>query len=474
MEDEEKRPDLVEITGENELVPESGGEPSKEPVRFSVFDWLAVLLGVALAVLWFRVFDLESLINVPGLGTTAFVLAALASEVIVLRGRVRPSKQGIFLVACTVLLAVATGLFGEYSVRMVNLALLACLTPASALALAGRDFPALTVEVVPETLRLFIPNLFRHFLKPFQALRRRERSFNGFWIVLLSLLIALPLLALVVALLSSADQVFDGLLGDVGKAILDSLDRGRFLWTWLKCGVFGLMLFSFLYSLMRPVPQREETKSEPLTLPCLPFIAVLSVLDVIYAIFAVIQFVFLFGGARTAAMQGGYAQYARQGFFQLVAVAGINLLAALSCAKAQGKGKGILKVLIYLLIGLTAVILVSAVYRMCLYIGAYGLSVLRCATLLIMLWIAVALGAVAWKTARPDFRVFPVFLSAFLVLWLAFNYVDIASRIKDYNLAAYESGALSDFDEDYVSSLAPDTERNNSLPWQNKVVFPMS
>lgn len=472
MEDEEKKPDLTEGPEKNETTPE--GAISKEPVRFSLFDWLAVLLGVALAVLWFHVFDLESLINVPGLGTTAFVLAALASEVVVLRGRARPSKQGIFLVACTVLLAAATGLFGEYSVRMVNLALLACLTPASALALAGRDFPALTVEVIPETLRLFIPNLFRHFIKPFQALRRRDRSFNGFWVVMLSLLIAFPLLALVVALLSSADQVFDGLLGDIGVALLNSLDRGKFLWTWLKCGIFGLMLFSFLYSLARPAPKREETKFEPLHLPCLPFIAVLSALDVIYAVFAVIQFVFLFGGAETAAMQGGFAQYARQGFFQLVAVAGINLLAALSCGKAEGKGKRFLKALVFLLIGLTFVILVSAVFRMCLYIGAYGLSLLRCATLLIMLWIAVSLGAVAWKTVKPDFRVFPVFLSSFLVLWLAFNYVDIASRIRDYNLAAFESGALSDFDEDYVSSLAPDEERNASLPWQNKVLFPMS
>ncbi len=478
MENENQKPEIPQPAESGEMTPAGNTSLSPAPagaaVRFDPFDWLAVLLGVALAALWYHVFDLESLINVPGLGTTAFVLAALASEVIVLRGRVRPSKQGIFLVACTVLLAVATGLFGAASVRMVNLALLACLTPASALVLAGRDFPALTAQVIPETVRLFIPNLFRHFIKPFQALGRRGRSFNGFWIVLLSLLIAFPLLALVVTLLSSADQVFEGLLGDVGQAILNSLNRGRFLWTWLKCGVFGLMLFSFLYSLARPVPEREEIKQEPLALPCLPFIAVLTVLDIIYAVFAVIQFVFLFGGAKTAAMQGGFAQYARQGFFQLAAVAGINLLAALACVKAQGRGKGAVKGLVFVLVGLTAVILASALYRMCLYIGAYGLSLLRCATLLIMLWIAIALAVVVWKTVKPDFRVFPVFLVSFLLLWLAFNYVDITARIRDYNLAAYESGALSEFDEDYLSSLAPSKEENASLPWQNKVIFPGS
>lgn len=466
MENDENNP----IQPMQEPVP---GGPGREPVRFSAFDWLALALGVALAVLWFHVFDLESLRRVPGLGTTVFVLGALGAEVVVLRGRVRPSKQGIFLAAATVLLALATGLFGAYSVRMMNLALLACLTPASALALAGRDFPALTAEVVPETLRLFIPNLFRHFIKPFQALRKKDRSFNGFWVVMLSLLIAFPLLALVLALLSSADQVFDGLLGNIGRALLDSLDRGKFLWTWLKVGVLGLMLFSFLYSLMRPAPKREEAKPEPFTLPCLPFIAVLAALDIIYAAFAVIQFVFLFGGAQTAVMQGGYAEYARQGFFQLVAVAGINLLTALFCAKAAGRGRGAVKALVFILIGLTLVILVSAVFRMCLYIGAYGLSLLRCMTLLIMLWIAIALGAVLWKIVKPDFRVFPVFLASFLALWLIFNYMNITRRIEDYNRAAYESGQLSEFDARYISGLSPNEAENADLPWQNRVLFPM-
>ncbi len=472
MENEENESDLMESSETGRPLPVENAAPAREPVRFALDDWLALLLGVALAALWFHVFDFESLMRVPGLGTTAFVLAALGAECLCLRRRLRPTRRGLFLAVCTVLLAVVTGLYGPYALRALNLILLACLTPAAALALAGRDFPALEAAVVPETLRLFIPNLFRHFAKPFLALRRRGRSFNGFWMVLLTLLVAFPLLALVVALLSSADQVFDGLLGDLGKALLDSLDRGRFLWTWLKTAVFGLMLFSFLYSLMRPAPEREVEKTEPVALPCLPFIAVLTALDVIYAVFAVIQFVFLFGGAETAAMRGGFAEYARQGFFQLAAVAGLNLLAAMCCVRASGRGRRALNVLTWTLIGLTFVILVSAVYRMCLYIGAYGLSLLRCMTLLIMLWIAIALGAAAYKTARPGFHVFPVMLSSFLALWLVFNYANIARRIEDYNRAAYEAGVLSDFDRGYIESLSPSASENASLPWQNRVLLP--
>ena len=477
MENENQKPEIPQQAESGELTPAGNTSLSPAPagaaVRFDAFDWLAVVLGVALGALWFRVFSLESLIAVPGLGTTAFVLGALAAECVYLRGKLRPTRAGLFLAICTVLLALAAGLFPDYSVRMIDLMLLSCLTPASALALTGRDFPALTASVVPETVRLFIPNLFRHFLKPFQALWRREKGRNGFWIVMLTLLLMMPVLVVILTLLAGADQVFEAMLGDAGRFIRETVLRGRFLWDWIKAAVLGLTLFSFLYSLARPVPEKESfPKGDPVSLPCLPYIAGLTALNLIYAVFAVIQFVFLFGGAETAAMQGGFAQYARRGFFQLAAVAGINLGAALLCAAPSGKGKKAVNALVYVLIGLTAVILISALYRMCLYIGVYGLSLLRCGTLVIMAWIAVALAAVAVRTARPGFRVFPVFLCAFLVLWLAMNYVNIDAVIARYNEAAYRRGDIAEFDRDYIRDLGPDKAQNDSAAWPDKVLFP--
>lgn len=328
--------------------------------------------------------------------------------------------------------------------------------------------------MVRESAWLFLPNLFRHFPKPFQALRRRKKGWNGLWVVLLTLLVLVPVFGVVLSLLAGADQVFEAMLGDVGAFIRRTVLQWRFLWDWLKAAVLGLMLFSFLYSLARPVPEREAAPGGggAASIPCLPFIAGLAALDLIYGVFAVIQFVFLFGGAETAAMQGGFAQYARQGFFQLAAVAGINLCAALVCSLPKGRGKKAVNALVYVLIGLTAVILVSALYRMCLYIGVYGLSLLRCGTLLIMAWIAVALAAVTVRTAKPGFRVFPVFFCAFLLLWLGFNYCNIDAVIAGYNEAAYRRGDIQEFDRDYVRALGPDAARNASNPWPDRVLFP--
>ncbi len=470
MENENKNPDPLPSAETPAQVPAQIPVPGSP--AFSPFDWLAVALGVALSALWFHVFSLESLLNVPGLGTAAFVLGALGAECVYLRRRIRPTGRGLLLVSCTVLLAVSCGLFGDYVVRMINLALLAFLTPASALALAGRDFPALELRAAPETFRLFFPNLFAHFVKPFRALRRKKRSFKGFWTVVLTLMIVFPVLAVILALLMSADQVFSGLLGDAAEGFLRFLDRGWFLVRWVKIAVLGLMLFSFLYSLARPADKRRTPAPDPVVLPCLPCAAVLTVLDLLYAVFAAVQFIYLFGGTETVSMQGGYAQYARQGFFQLMAVAAINLLAAFTAVRASGRGKRAVNALLWLLLALTAVILASAATRMCLYIGSYGLSLLRAMTLLIMLWIALALLLAVYKSLRPDKHVFPALFAAFLILWTALSLSDIDARIAHFNRAAFDRGLIAEYDAAYIERLAPSAEENEGLPWADRVLVP--
>lgn len=442
----------------------------RPPVDFTAWDALALVLALGLSVLWFYVFSFFKLFWVPAWGTTAFVLAALLAETVCLRGRVRPSRQGIFLLSATVLIAVSCAIFPDYALRLINLALLSFLTPASALALAGRGFPAMSVRVISETVRLFIPNLFRHFIKPFQAMRRGGRKFNGLWVVLLTLLIILPALALILALLSSADLIFSSILGDIGDGLIRAMTHAGTVWRVVRTVVMTLLLFSFLYSLSRPVKPAGGGISGPSPLPQLAFIAALSALDIIYAVFAVIQVIFLFGGAETALMHGGYAEYARSGFFQLVAVAAINLTAAMFSAGKAGRNSRAVRILTYILIALTAVILASALMRMCLYIGAFGLSILRAMTLLIMAWLAAALIAASLKTARPDIKVFPALFALALTGWIVFNYVNIDRCVARFNYDAYVSGRLTRYDYEYLVSLGP--EAGESLPLPCRPLIP--
>ena len=73
---------------------------------------------------------------------------------------------------------------------------------------------------------------------------------------------------------------------------------------------------------------------------------------VLYALFAAVQFEYLFGGAEAAAMEGGWAEYARSGFMQLVIVAAVNLAALLFCAVRAGHSRPV-RALCLLLAALT-------------------------------------------------------------------------------------------------------------------------
>ena len=70
----------------------------------------------------------------------------------------------------------------------------------------------------------------------------------------------------------------------------------------------------------------------------------LFAVDVLFAVFAVVQVVYLFGGADTLAAIGmTYSDYARQGYFQLVAVvalAGLLLIGAHESPGGAGPPRG--------------------------------------------------------------------------------------------------------------------------------------
>jgi len=221
--------------------------------------------------------------------------------------------------------------------------------------------------------------------------------------------LALAVIPLVVfgVLLASADAVFAGLLDDLFGFDFDATVVPAtllvLLFTWV--GV-GLVHYSRSHEPLRPVtrPMGYLGKTETITL--------LSPLCLLFLAFVVIQFAYLFGGADTIAATGGLtrAEYARQGFFQLVAVAAlvITLLLVVDWAHrpAQGRPDRVVGVLSAVLIALTGVMVASAVKRMTLYVDAFGLTQLRLYTTAFTVWVAVLLLlflATAWRGRRRAF-----------------------------------------------------------------------
>ncbi len=187
----------------------------------------------------------------------------------------------------------------------------------------------------------------------------------------------------------------------------------------------------------------------------MPFLAVLNVL---FLVFLGFQAVFFFGGEQALrAADLTYAQYARGGFFQLLVVAGfVFVITWFVYAKTVIRQKWA-RIAALVLIAQTAVVLVSAVMRLGLYVSAYGMTVTRFWAYagmgyvgLLLVFVAVCLCShfPVWKTAKVLF-IGMLSIPPALLVW------NVEATVVGYNLQ--HLGKSSDVVEDmgYVMDTTP-------------------
>jgi hypothetical protein len=187
----------------------------------------------------------------------------------------------------------------------------------------------------------------------------------------------------------------------------------------------------------------------------------LAVLDALFLAFVAVQLSVLFGGndhvLRTAGLT--YAEYARQGFWQLIAAAALTLVvvkAATLVARAEThRDRQLLNAMLGVLCVLTLVVLASALHRLSLYEDAYGLTRLRLTAEAFSLWLAGVFGLViALGTARRAEWLARLALAWTGVALVAGSLANPDGRIAERNVALWrESGRI---DTQYLSTLSAD------------------
>jgi Domain of unknown function (DUF4173) len=170
---------------------------------------------------------------------------------------------------------------------------------------------------------------------------------------------------------------------------------------------------------------------------------------------------YLFGGNARVETQTGltYAEYARQGFFELVAVAAlvlpVLLVADWALRRERPRHAFVFRVLAGVLVALLLVVMASALQRMRLYQRAYGLTELRVYATGFMLWLAVV---VAWASAtvlrgRRERFAFGALVSGFAAV-LVMNAVNPDALIARTNVERSRTGA--EIDLRYLEGLSDD------------------
>jgi len=218
--------------------------------------------------------------------------------------------------------------------------------------------------------------------------------------LLRGLLIALPLLVIFAALFAAADAVFSRGLSDV-LAIQVPLGELPIrlvlaaLVAWIAAGLLVAVVREVFPPEARSLGAAAATTALPLPrLGVTEAVVVLAAVDVLFAVFVGLQVTYLFGGRDTLAATGlTYSDYARRGFFELIAVGFLagGLIAALEIVVAARSRAYLASAAA--LTSLALVVLASATLRMKLYQDAYGWTELRLYAYAAIAWLG--LGAIA-------------------------------------------------------------------------------
>jgi len=261
--------------------------------------------------------------------------------------------------------------------------------------------------------------------------------------ILLGIGISVPFLVFIIALLSSADVVFN----DFIKRIFDfDLDFGDF---WGIAFTFLFALFAS-YCGIRFLGKRKISENVPDLRRFEPLVAntALSLTAVVYLLFSGIQILYLFIGNMTLPEGYTYAEYAREGFFQLLLVSSINVMLVvffLGCFKENG----LLKILLTVISVCTYVMLASSALRMCLYISVYRLTFLRIFVLWFLFLLSLILAGVILQIYKKSFPLF-----RYIVLVVSVCYIGFSFAHPDYWIATYNLSHASPVADSYKNGNA--------------------
>jgi hypothetical protein len=373
--------------------------------------WLLFFAALALG------FVCEALLHGQPPGVGYALAAAVAVAIWIAAGfalGIRPSTSGAALLAMILFFSAMVAVRASPALQALNvmtgagLALLMAavyVRPANGAGLRGG---LSAMSLTDDAVALFISALalvVQPFILIFGDLpRARQRSDRrgNLAPILLGLVLAVPLLLVFGALFAAADAVFAGYVRQMFSWLTDYPQL-------IARVVFSLALAWLALGLARraftarpePLALEDLISLDFLRLGALPAIIVLALVDALFLGFVVVQAVYLFGGADTLVRTGmTYSEYARRGFFELVAVATLVLCLVLLLdwlTRFVGRSARVAISLLHgLLILLTLVILASALVRMRLYQSEFGLTSLRFYTTAFMAWLAVVL---AWLAA---------------------------------------------------------------------------
>ncbi len=311
---------------------------------------------------------------------------------------------------CCMMVAQANG-YSDDALSFINLLAIPCLLMLHAQAVTQPLPKEKEANYIPLFFFGFFAQPFVHIARFFAAIGSLFKKQGQSRLVWIGLLITIPVAGVVLALLLQADAVMNA----YASSLFSILQLGTLFLRGFLIFLSAMLFYSFLYGAAFAKPYAIKDTAITKWQATAPRIVVGALL-VIYAVFTAVQFLYLFGGYGLPA-ELTYAEYARQGFSQLIWVAAINLAVFAVCLCRIQEDKLLRSLLVALLVA-TGIILASSFTRLGMYIEAYGLTFKRIQAFWMLSYISgviILAGVRLFRKQLPLLRICVLFL----VLWYA-------------------------------------------------------
>ncbi|QOS98275.1 DUF4173 domain-containing protein [Brevibacterium sp. JNUCC-42] len=382
---------------------------------------------------------------------------------------------GWLLLIPMLLLSLTFAIYDHTTFRLINFLLIPCLWILHTMLITNKKVEkAGSLDILFSIMDLLILRYLSCLGAPFKVcIAWLEKQGNPQTIgqlgkVGIGLLISIPIFLIVVPLLTSADSLFRQFIITMPKWS-GLLSISGWLINVVVVLISGIGFFVYLIALatqqreqlVEPIFLTEESRYDRSKTGYLDFTVgatMLLVCNVLYVVFVGFQVSYLFMGASGLPDGISYAEYAQNGFYELVKVSFFNLLlllTSLHLIKGETLQKGrVINLLLTVLTVCTLFMLYSAHFRLQLYEEAYGFTFQRIIARLAMGCLLIACGVMLyqiWKRTLPLIR---VFIMIGLCAYTLINVINVDHWIVKLNIERYQ--AIKKIDVHYLTTLSLD------------------
>lgn len=415
-------------------------------------------IGAIIFAIWFVVLFIGKEI---GLSMLLFIIPFSLFFVYLLRksGNIKNDKMLLFLVPIYLLSSIYFGLNNEFF-NTINLIVIPILFSIMYFGLTEDNF-----SINKQKIGEMIGSIFNPFNYIDKGLKSFKQGINENIEVNIkienkgvikkffkALLITAPIVLVIIILLSTADEMFANIFTNFNNLFtkfMISINSATFT---MKTFIAAILFIYFIGLFYFICQKREVVQGENNLLIRIKdnftIKMILISLNVIYLVFCYIQIKSLFIQGRSF----NYANFAKQGFYQLMVVSVINLVTIIIAKNSENKNEiksnRFINCMTIIMIVFTFIIVISAGLRMHLYESAYGYTLLRLLVYCILFTEIVLFIPTILYILDKRINLLKSYFLIILTIYICMNFANFDNIIAKRNVDRYfETGKI---DLDYL------------------------